>query len=520
MHKGNTSPAAHSADAPTESPTATRELDRVAGLVSRAYGMSVESAQWMILQLTGDMAARSLTTRSVDGVVCAPGFDLAIIGAHGDLIHGAQMRLLDAVLGEYQTARDLEAAKGPEVARSRHSSLISKHERLQDEKKAAEERLRNLLHVPKTPEEYAARRGELGTASEIQSERRAIEASIRSLTEESLAVQLEMSNWRFASAPGIVRDEGGWEKFPNAGLDSFDRNFLQLASATSLVQDGEALTSKWFLESVELLRRSRRESPFSVTARSRETTTCSMQITGDHFAFSRLFHDPRFSRAGFFSGFVLVEADAESAQCDADAIDELTADENWRMLLQWLLNDRLTNIRRRLQIDHEGVQCCLDFREWFTEFLGDLPEQHHWSFSGWPALQVEMAMGLAIIEVRAGGEVLETGLLRRAAELLKAHAPRQAALLDTLLPEEEVTDLFEERIERLVARLTAKGPLTKRALARCISGQNYGVIDTLLKEAVRRGLIVQREKLFVATGVNVNGSAGKTVIDFSRGVAA
>ena len=89
-----------------------------------------------------------------------------------------------------------------------------------------------------------------------------------------------------------------------------------------------------------------------------------------------------------------------------------------------------------------------------------------------------------------------------------------------LLPEEEVTDLFEERIERLVARLTAKGPLSRRALARCISGQNYSVIDTLLKEAMRRGLIIQREKLFVATGVNVNASAGKTVIDFSRGVAA
>jgi hypothetical protein len=110
--------------------------------------------------------------------------------------------------------------------------------------------------------------------------------------------------------------------------------------------------------------------------------------------------------------------------------------------------------------------------------------------------------------------------VRAAGELLKAHAPRQAALLDTLLPEEEVTDLFEERIERLVARLTAKGPLTKRDLARCISGQDYGVIDTLLKEAMRRGLILQREKLFVAAGVNVNASAGKTVIDFSRGVAA
>lgn len=152
MIQCNASPAAHPADAPTE----TRELDRVANLVNRAYGMPVESAQLMILQLGGDMAGRSLISRSVDGIVCAPGFDLAIIGAHGDMIHGAQMRLLDAVLGEYQTARDLEAAKGPEVARSRHSSLISKHEQLQDEKRAAEERLRNLLHVPKTPEELHA----------------------------------------------------------------------------------------------------------------------------------------------------------------------------------------------------------------------------------------------------------------------------------------------------------------------------------------------------------------------------
>lgn len=477
----------------------TAGLDEFAKIVRRAYGISAEASPLMVLQLVGAMASRSVVLKGVEGVVSTPGFDLAIVTSQGDMIHGAQMNLLDVVLAEFAKARERQAEHGRDATRTCYAKLVERSREVKQHIMEQEEKLQKTTG----------------------SERHALEELIKALTQRLAVVENDLADWQFAAFPGIVRDGEGWEKFPIVGTDSLDMNFLQLASATSLLQEHDSLNPKWFRDAVALLRRSRQESPFAVTTRSPEATTCSMQITGDPFAFSRLFHDPKFTRTGFFSGFVLVEADVEDAKCDAAAMAEIMTNKSWRNILTDLLNMRLHGMRHRLYLDRDGVQSCLDFRYWFNNFLSDVPETHHWSFSGWPALLVEMAMCLAILHGGGKAGILEARFVRAAGELLKAHAPRQAALLDTLLPEAEVGDLlFDERIERLVARLTAKGPMTKRNLARCISGQSYGVIDTLLKESMRRGLIIQREKLFVATGVNVNAPRAKTMIDFSEGVAA
>ena len=216
----------------------------------------------------------------------------------------------------------------------------------------------------------------------------------------------------------------------------------------------------------------------------------------------------------------MVESNDEDVNPDAEAMEQLVADERWRIILSGLLNDRLAGIQRRLHLDRQGIHCCLDFRGWFLDFLSDIPEHHHWSFSGWPNLLVQMALDMAIIEGKAGSHVLDVSLLQRAAELLKGHAPRQAAMLDTMLPGLAIDDLFEDRLDRLVERLITKGPMTMRPLARTINGHNYGVIDTLLAEGKRRGLVYQSGELFYAAGVNVNGTAGNPIVDFKGGVAA
>lgn len=89
-----------------------------------------------------------------------------------------------------------------------------------------------------------------------------------------------------------------------------------------------------------------------------------------------------------------------------------------------------------------------------------------------------------------------------------------------MLPKMEVTDLFEDRLDRLVGRLINQGPMTKRQLARTINGHDYGVIDTLLAEGKHRGLLFQKAELFFAVAVNVNGSASNAIVDFQGGVAA
>jgi len=443
-----------------------------------------------------------------------------MIGSDRAMVHGATMALLDEILGEFEEARNRETDEGRDQVRHRYSALMSKRKDLFTERNAAEEKLRKVNAVPMTTQEVEANRTEYTTVVEKARGRQSLEAQIGSLTRQVVAVEQEMTDWRFASAPGIIRDGELWEKFPDAGTESFDGHFFQVGTAKALLEEYQALPPKWFHESVHLLRRSGKESPFSSMARSRESTTCSVQISGDPFAFSRLFHDAKFSKCGLFSGFLLVGADDENASPDAEAMDQLVADEKWRIILSGLLNDRLAGIQRRLHLDRQGIQCCLDFRDWYQDFLSDIPEQHQWSFSGWPNLLVQMALGMAIIEGKATGEILDVGLLHETAKLLKEHAPRQSALLDTMLPGLMIDDLFEARLDRLVERLIAKGPMPMRELARGISGCDYRVVDSLMKEAKRRGQAYQRGTLFFATAVDVDGKASNAIVDFQGGVAA
>ena len=518
MNETTTAPDTISKD--TNAPVRVSESDRFASFLNRGYGIYPDAAKLMPLQLVGAIAGRTRATRSVDGVVCTSGFNLAMIGSDKAMVHGATMALLDGILGEFDEARDREADQGREQVRYRHSALITRQKDLLEERSAAAEKMKKLNAVPTNMAEVEANRTEYRTVAEKARAQKSLEAQIASLTKKIVAVELEVTDWKFASAPGIIRDGETWEKFPAAGSDSFDGNFLQIGTAGSLLEEYQALQPAWYQQATKLLRRSGNESPFSSTARSRESTTCSVQISGDPFAFSRLFHDSKFSKCGFFSGFLLVESNDENLSPEAEAMEQLVADEKWRIILSGLLNDRLAGIQRRLHLDRQGNQCCLDYRGWILDFLSDIPEHHHWSFAGWPNLIVQIALGMAIIEGNGDSRVLDVGLLQHAGDLLKAHAPRQSALLDTMLPGLAIDDLFEDRLDRLVERLITKGPLPMRELARGINGHKYGVIDALLAEGKRRGLVYQKAELFYAAGVNVNGNAGNPIVDFQGGVAA
>ena len=494
------------------------ESDRLASLLSRGYGIGMDASPLMLFQTIGGIAGRTLMAGTIDGSVCAPGFNLAVVGSEKPMTHWATMELLDGVRTEFETAKVREADEGQQETRLKNADLVRRQTELGKALRTAEERLAVLTRVPKTDEEMNAIRNECRDPLERPRARKTLEALVARLTKEFKDVAEQLLDWKFSSAAAIVRDGESWENFPIAGLDSFDGHFLQIGTATALLHEAESFQPKWFRQSTELMRRSHVESRFSGTVKLREHTTTGVQINGDVFSFSRLFHDSRFSKTGFFAGFLLVEPDAENPSFDMSAMEALRSDEKLRLRLALLLNDRLCEARRRLNLDRAGVQACLDFQNWYVDFMGELPQEHHWSFSGWPNLMVQIALGMAIIEDKAGGQVLDVSLLQQAAELLKAHAPRQAAMLDTMLPKMEVTDLFEVRIERLVGRLINQGPMSKRQLARTINGHDYGVIDALLAEGKRRGLLYQKAELFYAVAVNVN--ATHAIVDFQGGVAA
>ena len=133
---------------------------------------------------------------------------------------------------------------------------------------------------------------------------------------------------------------------------------------------------------------------------------------------------------------------------------------------------------------------------------------------------MQIATTLAMMDGVVDDGVLETRFLSSAVSLLQDHAEHQASVLSRLMGRRSDAIKLDDQVEKLVQRLLDKGPQTLRQLVRSYSGQNYTVIDARIFEAVRRGRIIQRGKLYCLPDVSVNASTTPDATGNDEGVAA
>ena len=107
----------------------------------------------------------------------------------------------------------------------------------------------------------------------------------------------------------------------------------------------------------------------------------------------------------------------------------------------------------------------------------------------------------------AGDLIIPHEYVEHAAGFLRRLGRRHRQLLDRLTVEQPEDEVIEQQIARLVQKLQRRGPLTKRGLVRCMHNQDYGRLEPVLVEGVKRGNIIQAGDLFRASAVSVSASA-------------
>jgi len=477
---------------------------------SKAFAANAHASALLLMQMAGAIAGPSIRTASPSGMECTPAFDLAVISEGRAILPGA-------IFGAFEGARQLimnAAGAQDDLDRRR---LVEKQAGLVRRNAEIGERIQNIntsldeLRAPKEGKTY----NELYDAMNRPAQIRNLESQLRELHDEQGNVQKDLCEVVLTTQCGIIRDRTDWRDFiTTGGKFSVDGHFFQIGTAQSLKSEASSTTNQLRACS-ELLHQSRCQSSISGFSFSKCHYSASVNLTGSPEEFAALLRHGRLRNLGLLTGLVFTEIDSDQA-ADANDLEEFE-NHPWHPLMNYLLHLRATGAKKRLCLTKEGKARYLEFFDWCWHFVRGLPEDRRAFFRNWGDLAVRMASTVAWLDSDLENGVLELRFLDSAIAFLKDHAARQAAVIGRLASSPAHTSRADEDVQKLVWRLRTKGGQTRREIVRSYHGQKYGVIDALLGEAIRRGLIIQSDGRFF---VSVSPSAEPEATETDRGVAA
>ena len=494
--------------------TAPEILATATDQFSRGFGIDPQTAMLLLLQMASGVAGPSIQVTSPDMVVCSPGFDVAGVHDGRPMFHGALVAAIDGVREEIHESMNKQTTADRRELIDKRKRLMESNGDLSSEIQAKEKRVVEI-RSERGSSEWDCTGGTI-TVTPLFQELRGIETALPDLRQKQADVQREITDLMIVLNPGVIRMRNDWRDFPTDARHSFDGNFLQIATAESLLSETTSASNR-LRSCVELLQHSRSQSTITGYVTTDDGYRACVHLHGSEEEFAALLRHPRLTSLGMLTNFVICQNTCETAP-DADALGEFMESE-WHSFMAQRLRFRSTGARTRLRLDRAGSARYIAFRERVWEFNSTLPLEYRLYFIRWPELLVRVAMSLALTEGIFDDGVLEIRFLNGAAALLENYAERQASALVRLMRRRNDTSRLDEQVEKLVQRLRDKGPQTRRDLARSYSGQ-YNVIDGRIFAALRQGRIFQRGNLYCVPDDNGNVTTMPDVSEISEGVNA
>ena len=496
--------------------TAPEILATAVEIFARGFGIDRQTATLMLLQAAGAVAGGSIRTTSPNLVECTPGFDIAGIHDSRPVYDGALIAAIDGVRDEIHQAMTKQTTSDRREFIEKRKRLMESNADLIRDIKEKEKRLVELRSLNGNIKFDAACLRITWTPS-LQDMAQA-EGALPELRQKQAEVERELADIILVLHPAVIRAQTDWRDFVTAGSHSFDKHYFQVATAESLLAETGS-SSNQLRACSQLLQRSRSESPISGFDTADNGLRACVHLHGSEEEFAALLRHPRLDKLSTLKSFVYCENNGEFP-ANPDAFGEFLNSE-WHSFIAQRIRFRATGLQTRLSLDRDGCTLYIGMREWIWEFIETLPMEHRMHFVRWPELAVRIATSLAMMEGVCDDGVLEARILGDAVMLLQNHAGRQAAVLARLTTRRNDTGRLDDQVERLVQRLRDKGPQTLRQLVRSFSGQNYAVIDNRIFEAIRRGRIIQRGKLYcLPDSVTVNASTVPDMSEINEGVNA
>ena len=239
---------------------------------------------------------------------------------------------------------------------------------------------------------------------------------------------------------------------------------------------------------------------------------------GEPETWLRTFERPAVEESGLLHDFLFCEVAGESAAYDPAAMLQLGKEGVWRDFMEDLFLSRLCNSPIVRVFSIRGAAPILNLHKWCRQFAAGLSAEVRPHFAHWPAVAARLALSLSIMHGKGGDGTVPDVLVEEACDFTQRYAPIQAEILAKFFSPNSKAVTTERQIQRMLAKLRARGPLSLRGLVRTYDRQDYARIEEWLHLALARGLAEQRGPLFFAASVSVSAGNAPHVLNFTEAV--
>tara|TARA_R110002096_G_scaffold273422_1_gene467198 strand:- start:265 stop:1851 length:1587 start_codon:yes stop_codon:yes gene_type:complete len=210
--------------------------------------------------------------------------------------------------------------------------------------------------------------------------------------------------------------------------------------------------------------------------------------------------DSIFSQGVTSRSLILDLSSQQTKLIDFDCVWE-GADEAYERLIGGWYQARCEGVELTFSLSREAVELFQNFCSDLNEHCDGNPAIVRW-IEHWPKVVLKLALAVHLSSGLGVPTAIGADVMARAVGLLRGSGVeglRTLSELGFLLSEEEQRRGFE--IDVLIAKIRMKGPVTRRDLVRSYSGMKTAVLESLVSDAMARGLVLEADgKLKVSQG--------------------
>ena len=463
--------------------------------IARSSCINEDVAELLMCQSLGVASGNSVQVRTPEFRDIGLSFNLALVSSGFPMPRGALMQFLGPIPELVRLANDLmkDAGMGIEALKV---SLGQLREELREVEETLPKEESALVHSKTPAGEMARGMSSNYGAGPSHYTPNAIEARINAVKQRRDKILCAIDTLIFKLRSGILVDEPNWRELPKLGDGSLDETVMAMSFAKGPA-DIFNLSAKDRTACAETLNGNR------IEARAVTAITC-----GPESVYADVLSQKTIRESDLLAGFLFIDVGNESED-PPSVLRETDALSKWHNLIGKCWERRIEFQNRRCDLyrpDARGFTAYVEFRKWVEREQGYSPDISSY-LSMLPDLCLRLAMARASISNAAGDLIIPHEYVEHAADFLRRIGRRHREILVRLTAGQPEVELIEQQIGRLVAKLERRGPLTMRGLARSMHNQDYGHLEPILKQGLKRGNIIQAGNLFRVPSVSVSPSA-------------
>ena len=478
----------------SEHPLLPTELNALCQCIAAESGINLDTAALLILEAHAVACGDLIQIRTPDRIDLSPSFHLALVSNGLAFARGALTRLIEPLLDDSEITKEQRDEKGIKQLKTLWEANLRDRSDLARSIAGIEAELAALDNPTTVMERIWATTNNPFNVEKLRERQQQQIAEDRARIAE---IDEFIDRIGYYLHPDIIANEPRWRDLNSLATGSFDQNALALCFSNEPCEI-QQMSPAERQRCADALKHAKRGKP-GVTV-----IACA-----DEVFYAALLSQRAVRNSGILHQFLFAEVSA-NVETDPISVDVRAVLEPFHALLMKQFDQRVIGTKQKRRIcfpDERGRRADLDMRKWVHDEQKNCAPQIAPFFTILPDIALQLALGRTVMEGMPEGHFFNGEFVERSVEFLKVLGRRQRILLERLIMPQTDDEAQEAMIEKVIGRLKARGPLTKRGLVRTFHHQDYGQVETFLNAAVTRGRVHQHGEFYHAQDVSVSASA-------------